>query len=274
VTHADAIAMLLALGTAEEDPGRPRPSIAERDATVAHLARCSDCWTALATLGGATASEAADMAARFGCESVQDDLFLLIGLDAAAIARDHAGAARHLSWCLGCRTRFAELVEVEREVATAPAWREVGDRVREAVGRLVVRIGRAATELVEIPQGFVLGPMTAPVPVRSAGGPGARAQSARFQLGETDVWGEIAIDEADEASASLALRLVTETVAPLAIHVREARAGGDALVARYTLSGTEPVVIRGLWAGSFVVEVHDTRATQVHRVRLDIGPGA
>jgi hypothetical protein len=214
------------------------------------------------------------MAGRFGCESVQDELYLLVGLEGAAIARDHAGAARHLGWCLGCRTRFAELVEVEREVATAPAWRDVGDRVREAVGRLVVRLGRAATELVEIPQGFVLGPMAAPVPVRGASVPGALAQSARFRLGETDVWGEIGIDEADDASASLALRLVAETEAPLAIHVREARADGDALVARYTLSGTEPVVIRGLWAGSFVVEVHDTRATQVHRVRLDIGPGA
>ena len=269
MTHAEAIAHLLAAGSPEGDPR----AAAARDATIAHVARCSDCWRALVALEAPTAAEDADLTAHFGCDAVQDTLFALVGLEPATIAREHATVARHLGWCLACRTRLAEIVDVERERHAAPGWIEVGERVREAVGRLVVRLGRAAAGLVEIPDAFVFGPAGVPVPVRGTEARPEVARSTRFQLGDTGVWAEIGVDEAD-AAAGLSLRLLATAAEPFSVRVHEARAGGDALVARYTLAGTEPVLVRGLWPGSFVIELHDTRDAAVHRVRLDIGPGA
>ena len=269
MTHAEAIAHLLAPGTPEGDPG----VAAARDATIAHVARCSDCWGVLVALEAPTTGEDADMAARFGCEAVHDTLFALVGLEPAVIAREHAAVARHLGWCFACRTRFAEIVDVERERQTVPGWIDVGERVREAVGRLVIRLGRAAAGLVEIPDGFVFGPAAVPVPVRGTEGQTEIPRSTRFQVGDLGVWAEIGVDEAD-AAAGLSLRLLATVAEPLSVRVHEARAGGDALIARYTLAGAEPVLVRGLWPGSFVIELHDTRDAAVHRVRLDIGPGA
>jgi hypothetical protein len=272
VTHPDAIAHVLALarGTA------PPPGV--RQAVVSHLARCSDCWQALGTLHaqatGARPAEDAAMASLFGCERVRDRLFLLVGLDPATIAGAHAAEARHLGWCLACRTRLAELSAIERELTAAPRWVDVGERVREAVGRVVVRVGRTMAGLVEVPESFVLGPALAPAAVRGAAASTTLAQSTHFQLGDTPVWVELGVDAADEASAGLTLRLTTPSSDAFSVHVHEARPGGDALLARYTLRGADPVVVRGLWAGSFLVELHDARGAQVHRVRLDVGPGA
>jgi hypothetical protein len=271
VTHAEAIAHVidLAAGTA--------PSRHIREAVVEHLARCSDCWHALGSLHrdatGERPSEDATMADAFGCERVRDRLFALVDCDPATIARAHAPEARHLGWCLACRSRLAELIDVERELAAAPRWVDAGERVREAVGRVVVRIGRAAAGVLEAPEWFVLGPSPAPTAVRGAAAPGALAQSTRFQLGDTPVWVELGVAAADEASAGLTLRLTTAVRDAFSVHLRESRPGGDALVARYTLRGTDPVLVRGLWPGSFIVELHGHGA-HVHRVRLDIGPGA
>src|SRR6185369_5964972 len=125
VTHAEAIAELLARAPREGDApsntsAATRAAVGgtARDAVVAHVAHCSDCWQALADLDVPDAAERVEMSSHFGCDAVRDDLFALVDLDARAIARDHAGAARHLSWCHGCRSRFAELVAVERELAT------------------------------------------------------------------------------------------------------------------------------------------------------------
>ena len=279
MTHTEVIGHLLALGESRPrgaQDGPPLWSAATREAVTAHVARCSDCWRTLADLHAAASDEApaetADVAARFGCETVRDELYLLVALDPASIAREHAPAARHLGWCHACRSRLAELVAVEQEYATAPRWVVAGERVREAVGRLVVRIGRAASGLVEIPEAFVLVPAPATVPVRGAAAP-AVPQAARVQVGDRDLWAEIAVDGAGAADTGLALRLSSAVAEPLSVRLCEARADGDALVARYTLRGTEPARVRGLWPGAFVVELHDPRDARVHRIRLDIAAG-
>jgi hypothetical protein len=261
VTHAEAIAKLLVPAPREGDaPAKTNAAV------VDHVAHCSDCWQALADLDVPDAAERVEMSSHFGCDAVRDDLFALVDLDARAIARDHAGAARHLSWCHACRSRFAELVAVERELAAVPRWLEVGAQVREAVGRLVVRLGRAAAGLVEVPDAFVLGPAVAAAPVRGGEIVAASSQSARVELGDSGVWVEV---ENDTADAGLCLRLLGASAEPLSVRLREVRDDGEPLVARYTLGGAEPVLVRGLWPGSFVVELHDAHA--VHRVRLDVG---
>jgi hypothetical protein len=142
---------------------------------------------------------------------------------------------------------------------------DVGTRVREAVGHLVVGLGRAPAGLVEVPDGFVLGPALATVPVRGDT-VAASAHSAKVQLGDSGVWVEV---ENDTADAGLCLRLLGANAEPISVRLREVRDDGEPLVARYTLGAAEPVLVRGLWPGSFVVELHDAHA--VHRVRLDVG---
>ena len=275
VTHARAIADLRALTSPSSEARRPTP--AERDALITHVARCADCWTMLATVHARiaeTGPEAADMATLFGCEPVRDRLFLLVDLDPAEIARDHAAVARHLGWCHACRTRLAEIVEVEREHARAPRWVEVGEQVREAVGRLVLRVGRTAAGWLEVPDGFVLGPVLAPVAARGDAPATSLVPSAAFELGDTGVAAEIVVEPGGATDAAFSLRLTNAVDEPYSLHVREARSDGDALIARYTLRGADSVAVRGLWPGSFLLELHGTRDASVHRVRLDIGPGA
>jgi hypothetical protein len=271
MTHADAIARLFAL---RADGDATRPSAAERAATIAHVARCSDCWETLASLHDDVAAEPAReravMTARFGCEPVRDMLFALVDLDPAMIAREQPGVARHLGWCLACRTRLAEIIAVERELATGPGWVDVRERVREAVGRLVIRVGRTVAGLVEIPDVFVLGPAAVAVPVRGVAAPDALPASARFALDDTGIEGEIAVEPGE---TGFSLRLTGDVTEPLSVHVREVRPEGEALIARYTMRGSEPVRIRGLWPGAFLLELHGRDGAQVHRVRLDVGSG-
>jgi hypothetical protein len=268
--------VLLAVASPSRDTRRPPP--AERRALIEHVAGCADCWVTLAALHAEIAdagSEDADMAARFGCEPVRDRLFLLVDLDPATIGRDHAGAARHLGWCLACRSRLVEILAVEREHASAPRWVEVGERVREAVGRLVLRVGRTASGWLEIPDGFLPGPLAAPVAVRGGDAPlPSLAPSATFELGDSGVAAEVVVEPGGATDAGFSLRLTNPIEETYSLHVRETRDDGDALIARYTLRGAESVAVRGLWAGSFLLELHGARDASVHRVRLDIGPGA
>ncbi len=276
MTHARAITELLALTS--PSPAARRPTAGERDALIAHVAACADCWTTLAALHADVAvadTEDADMQARFGCEPVRDRLWLLVDLDPATIACEHAAAARHLGWCLACRTRFAEMVAVERELARAPRWVDVGERVREAVGRLVLRVGRTASGWLEVPDGFAPGALAAPVAVRGRdAGAIPLASSTTFPLGDTGVTAEIVAEPSGATDAAFSLRLTNPAGEQYSLRVREARADVDALVARYTVRGSEPVAVRGLWPGSFVVELHGTRDASVHRIRLDVGAGA
>lgn len=274
MTHAEAIARLRLL--AEPAGGVARPSAAERDAVIAHVARCSDCWETLAALHDAVTdggTERATMEKHFGCEPVRDVLFVLADLDPATIAREHPAVARHLAWCLACRTRLAEVLAVEREHATAPAWIETGVRVREAVGRLAVRVGRTVAGLVEVPEGFVPGPVPLAVPVRRTGIT-ALPRTTRFDLGASGVTLELTVEPGSGTDVGFSLHLVPPVAEPLSVHVREVKPEGEALVARHTLRAAEPVVVRGLWPGTFVLEVHGTRDAHVHRVRLEVGAGS
>ncbi len=114
MTHDDAIAILL--GTSGGQPPDPERSARDRQAAEEHVARCSDCWTVLASAHqeavGEAPADAGRMADLFGCESVRDRFFLLTDLSPAEMRAREPEAARHLGWCLGCRDRFVELLAV------------------------------------------------------------------------------------------------------------------------------------------------------------------
>ena len=272
MTHSEVIDSLRAL----QGDALPAGVV---EGVLEHLASCSDCWTALAAFAGP--GDAARMEALFGCEAIREDLFAMVDLPPAVLAREHRAAARHLGWCRACRTRFAEMIAVERDLTARPSWTDVvgtaGERAREAVGRLVVHLGNAVAGIRVVPDGFVLGPAVATAGVR--GEPAVHehvtpslAQSTRFPLGETGVTAEIGIESADDARAGLSLRLTTTSAGPVSIQLREVRSDDEVLIARHTLHSDEPVYIRGLWPASFIVVLHEPSDARRYRVRLDIGP--
>ena len=121
MSHDDCIAVLLGFRTG-------RPSGASRREAEEHAARCSDCWTVLRLLhelaAGTPAPEAERMRGLFGCEAVQDELYLLSALSADEIRTGHPAAARHLGWCHACRERWVEVLAVEAFVGTVNSMRE------------------------------------------------------------------------------------------------------------------------------------------------------
>jgi hypothetical protein len=274
VTHTDAISALLALQTAT-------PPTADAQARAhEHVAACSDCWATLVALTGEDVG-AEKMQALFGCDAVRDALVDLVDVEPRMFAREHPDAARHLGWCHACRTRLAELIAVEREFALRPQWIDVvtaaGERVREVVGQVIVRLGNAGRGILAAPDGFVLGPPVALAGVRGeapvdASSTPSLSQSTCFPLGDSGVTAEIGVESADDARAGLSLRLTTTSDRPVSVQLREVRPDDEVLIARHTLHGDEPVYIRGLWPASFIVVLHEPEDPRRYRVRLDIGP--
>src|SRR4029450_11441961 len=86
-----------------------------------HVARCSDCWATLEVTHdlafGEPPADAGRMAALYGCDAVQDRLYLLTDLTAADIRAREPETARHLGWCLSCRERLGEIIAVARPAA-------------------------------------------------------------------------------------------------------------------------------------------------------------
>ncbi|HKA28149.1 MAG TPA: hypothetical protein VKH82_02145, partial [Candidatus Binatia bacterium] len=156
--HEDVIAILLGSRTAG-----PEPEAKNHDRRMAeeHVANCSDCWAvvraAYELAFGKSPADAGRISALFGCDAVQDRLYLVSDLPAAEIRSREPAIARHIGWCLSCRERLAELIAVERVVtqgelepllAPVPRWREtvtrLGATVREVIGHAKVRVSRAA----------------------------------------------------------------------------------------------------------------------------------
>src|SRR5262249_25493858 len=126
VNHEDCIAILLSPPSGPPDDPE---TTANRGTAEEHAAWCSDCWSVLRTAyelaTGEAPAESDRMQSLFGCDAVQDRLYLLTDLTAADIRNREPVLARHLGWCIACRERLVELIALGR--AAAP--RELEPRV-------------------------------------------------------------------------------------------------------------------------------------------------
>src|SRR4029077_2802122 len=73
--------------------------------------------TAYELAAGEPPPDSERMQALFGCDAVQDRLYLFTDLTAADIRDREPTLARHLGWCVACRERLVELIAVERSPA-------------------------------------------------------------------------------------------------------------------------------------------------------------
>ena len=285
MNHQDCIATLLGTATGGGTPAQQEA----RD----HAARCSDCWAVLALLHelamGDPPPDAGRMADLFGCRAVQDGLYLLSGLSAGEMRAAQPQLAAHLAWCLGCRERFAEVLWAERAVARGelpavlepalPRWREsagrLGEVVRELVGNLVIEARRTKAAFTTVPDGFVVSGLATAGALRgTAGDTPASAglgQQVRFPLGESGLFAELALETRSQQEVGIALGIAGAAAdSGLSVHLREVKDDRADLVARYTVRGAEPVLLKGLQPGRYVLEVHERQHARRFQLRFDI----
>jgi len=286
--HDDAIAILLASAPGASPERAPAPSAAS--AARAHVASCSDCFEVLALLhelaADAPTTLRRDGRALFGCDLARDAFHRAVELDAPALSRHEPQLARHLGWCVACRERFGELLVVERMAARgdvepllAPAeaeWRETvragGEVVRELVGRLAVRIGRSVAAFTEVPLGC--GVLAAPVPVglrraTPASGPASSDVGTAQHLTVPVCDGEYELDLALQPQGSARVALVADVAGGAGLVVALRSSTGD-MLARSTLRGDRPIVVRDLAPGRYTLEIIRTLPALRCALRLDV----
>src|SRR5262249_46844752 len=278
VNHEDVIAILL--GSVTGLPDDLEAIARDRRAAEEHVARCSDCWTVLRAAHelafGEPPADAEHMAALFGCDAVQDRLYLLTDLTAAEIHSQEPTLARHLGWCLSCRERLAELIAVEHAAAAgefepllapSPRWREtvtrLGATVREVIGHVKVRVGRTAAVFTEVPEGFFVG--GSPVPVSALRGsevsptgaaPGL-GQEVQFALADSGLSVGLRLEPQSDELVAIALRVSGSETTDVSVQLRAVEAERAELVARYTVRGSAPVLVKGVRPGRYVLELHE-----------------
>jgi hypothetical protein len=292
VTHEDVIAILL--GSAPGPPDHPDAAARDRQAAEEHVARCSDCWATLEVAHdlafGEPPADAGRMAALYGCDAVQDRLYQMTDLTAADIRAREPEAARHLGWCLSCRERLVELIAVERAaargdfeplLAPTPRWREtvtrLGAKVREVVGQAKAQVGRAAAVFTEVPEGFLVG--TVPVPVgayrgldtaSSTGSAPGLGQEVQFALADSGLWVELRLEPQSDELVAIALRVSGSETSDVSVQLRAVEAERAELVARYTVRGSAPVLVKGVRPGRYVLELHERERTLRFKLRFDV----
>lgn len=293
MNHQDCITTLLRAAKGTE--------ASEQQEARDHAARCSDCWAVLGLLHelamGAPPADAARMAGLFGCGIVQDEMYLLAGLSAEEMRAAHPASAGHLGWCLACRERFAELVWAERAVArgelpvvVAPAlptsaatWRDaagrVGEAVRELVGTLVIEARRTRAAFTAVPDGFVVAGLATAGALRGAAteatAAGGLGHQVRFPLGESGLFAELALEAQGPEQVGIALGIAgASSDSGLSVHLREVKEDRADLVARYTVRTAEPVLVKGLHPGRYVLEVHERQHARRFQLRFDIQSAA
>ena len=254
----------------------PDVAPAARQAAVEHAARCTDCWRVLRVLGlVATAPEPTDA---FGCDGVRDALHELLDGDPDQVARRHPAAVRHLGWCVACRERLVELIEIETahvdgtltERLFEPArsaWRGHGAAVRELVGRVVVELRDRVAAFASFPADVANALQTlVPEPSRGAG-QSSTARVIRLDL-ENDATIELAVTAVGTERLELELRTEAASTAEVWIaRLRELDEGQ--LVAAGTVHPGLPIVLRGVPAGRYRLELEGPEA-RVWWIPLDV----
>jgi hypothetical protein len=228
--------------------------------------------------------EADRMDALFRCAQVQEQLFLLIGLRAQEISRRHPQVARHLGWCHGCRGRLVQVLRVEEAASrgefgpllcpTPARWKEtvgsVGERIRELVGRAIIRVQEGAAVLTAVPDGLTVVPALAAArrgtfPSESASG--IEAQQVTLGLAESALSADLTLHVPNPQRLGIALRIMgAQGEEPLTVSLRAVHAENTELVAAHTVRGEDPVALGNLPPGDYILEIHE----KSHNVRFRV----
>lgn len=276
MTHDDAIAILRA--TVATEPATEWPGAEGRRAAEQHVSRCPECWEVVRQLhrerfGSEDPADAARMSDLFGCASVQQRLYLLVGMDQEQIAAAAPDLGHHLGWCLSCRGQLAELIAIERlETTTPPAWRALagtmGDAIRELIGQTVVRVQHGVATIITAPAGVAL---SAPAVV-ARGGAESRGRRLRLSLDDSGLTADVAFHPDGEERIALEITVTgTSTAAsPLTIALRTGDGDWHELLASQTAHAEQAVMFRRVPPGRYALEIVDRTTAHRFRSRVDV----
>ena len=220
-----------------------------------HLASCSDCWAVVALMHesvvGAPVAEHERMERLFGCEDVRDRFGMLVGISSEEIPARDPEAARHLAWCLACRTRLATLRAVEQELDSLPEGAEALDAdtpLRALTARLAVAVRAGLAVFTELEGLLPIAPL-APAAARGTGE--ARPKAARLFTDGGSV--ELRLLARGDARMDLEVQLLDDAPANAMLCLRTA--GTNQAIAYQTARRDRPIVFAALPRGSYVLEL-------------------
>lgn len=279
MNHDESITLLLRV--VSDRPSGGRPSAKERRQAEEHVAQCSDCWEVLSVLYAVATDERPPesdrMRALYGCEQIQDQLWLLEGLSARQVTEQFPDVARHLGWCSVCREHLVEILLVARADArgeygppviapASPRWKAiagtVGETIRELVGRAVVQIQEGIVVFTAIPAGAVVLPVTATV-TRGAergeeqGKTPISGTCISFPLADSGLSAEMTVRPNGSERVSLEIQVAGAEEHEFSFQLRMIHNGQKKLLTSKSVRGARLVVFKDLAAGEYLLEIRE-----------------
>lgn len=274
VNHNETIAILLRVMTTGRTGDRPFSQ--EQRQAEEHIAQCSDCWEVLSKLytqaTGGPPLEAERMRALYGCERIQDQMWLLTGLSPRDIEAQYPDIVRHLGWCHACRDRLVEIVRVARAAArgefeppviapATPRWEEKagtrGETMRELVGRVLGHIRSGVAALTFVPERLAWDPLRGSLPAAPESREPALGQRVLFALADSGLSAELTLHAHGSERGQVEVHIAGPSQGGLSVRLRAVQAERTELVGSQPVRGAAPVVFRNLRPGQYVLEIHE-----------------
>lgn len=285
MNHDEAIVTLLVAMTDQQV--QHAPSGKEYLRAQDHVARCSDCWELLSRLYEISTGERPmdfdHMGKLYGCDQIQGQFHLVEDLSAADIKANHPEVVRHLAWCHACRERLLEVLRIDHaatrgeygpplSVLSIPRSQSVKAsppvRISDVLGKIIVRISKGAL-VVDVASPAVLG-SSIPAQATRAAVHGEEGTTSGYRLycplGASDLSAELTLRSIGGKRVSLEVQVTGADRRLLSIRL----SAGQQERGRATTKGEEPVMLRDIPEGEYIIEIMDLENTRCFRVALHV----
>jgi hypothetical protein len=97
-------------------------------------------------------------------------------------------------------------------------------------------------------------------------------RQVQIALADSGLLAELTLEPHGPEMLGMALRVEGRPESELSVHLREIRQDRADLVARQTVRGADPIVVKGLRAGRYVLEILERQQALRFKLRFDIEP--
>ena len=95
-------------------------------------------------------------------------------------------------------------------------------------------------------------------------------QEVQFALADSGLWVELRLEPQSDELVAIALRVSGSETTDVSVQLRAVEAERAELVARYTVRGSAPVLVKGVRPGRYVLELHERERTLRFKLRFDV----
>ena len=97
-------------------------------------------------------------------------------------------------------------------------------------------------------------------------------RQVQLALADSGLRAELTLEPQGPELVGIALRVEGSPQAELSVHLREIRHDSAELVARQTVRGPDPIVVKGLRPGRYVLEILERQQALRFKLRFDVEP--